>query len=86
MKCIVCSPMKGKEVILGFKLNTLEKNVGKTKIIQNMPHLGKKEKGVICEQKCTHAKNEIIYSQQSRISIVEQVIEGGLKKEKGTKR
>jgi hypothetical protein len=51
-----------------------------------MAHLGKKEKGVLCEQKCTHAKNEIIYSQQSRISIVEQVIEGGLKKEKGTKR
>jgi hypothetical protein len=51
-----------------------------------MAHLGKKEKGVLCEQKCTHAKNEIIYSQQSHISIVEQVIQGGLKKERGTKR
>jgi hypothetical protein len=36
--------MKGKEVILGFKLNTLEKNVGKTKIVRDMPHLGKKER------------------------------------------
>jgi hypothetical protein len=44
VKCIVCSAMKGKEVILGLKLNTFEKNVGKTKIVRDMPHLGKKER------------------------------------------
>jgi hypothetical protein len=39
-----------------------------------MPHLGKKEKMFYLNKKSTHAKNEVIYSQQSGISIVEQVI------------
>jgi hypothetical protein len=33
VKCIVCSAMKRKEVILGLKLNTFEKNIGKTKTV-----------------------------------------------------
>ncbi len=32
-KCIVCLVMKGKEVILGPKSDTLEKNEGKTKAV-----------------------------------------------------
>jgi hypothetical protein len=44
VKCIVFLAMKGKEVILGPKLDTLEKHARKTKVIQDMPHLGKKEK------------------------------------------
>jgi hypothetical protein len=44
VKCIVCSTMKGKEVILGIKLDILEKNVGKTKAVRDMSHLGKKER------------------------------------------
>jgi hypothetical protein len=74
VKCIVCLAMKGKEVILGLKWNTLEKNAGKTKVVRYMPHLGKKEKEFCVNKKCTHAKKEVIYSQWSRISIVEQVI------------
>ncbi len=74
VKCIVCLTMKGKEVILGLKLNMLEKNVGKTKAVRDMPHLSKKEREFYVNKKCTHAKNEIIYSQQSHIFIVEQVI------------
>jgi hypothetical protein len=35
--------MKGKEVILGLKLDTFEKNAGKAKPVRDMPHLGKKE-------------------------------------------
>jgi hypothetical protein len=33
VKCIVCLAMKGKEVILGLKLDTLEKHEGKTKVV-----------------------------------------------------
>jgi hypothetical protein len=51
-----------------------------------MPHLGKKEKEFYVNKTCTHAKNEEIYFQQSRISIVEQVIHGGLKRERRRKR
>jgi hypothetical protein len=35
--------MKGKDVILGPKFDTLEKHARKTNAIQNMPHLGKKQ-------------------------------------------
>jgi hypothetical protein len=33
VKCNLCSNMKGKEIILGPKSNTLEKHEGKTKAI-----------------------------------------------------
>ncbi len=39
-----------------------------------MPHLGKKEKEFYVNKKSTHAKNKVIYFQQSHNSIVEQVI------------
>jgi hypothetical protein len=42
VKCLVCSFVKGKDVILGPKANTLEKHVGKTRVVQDMPHLAKK--------------------------------------------
>jgi arsenate reductase-like glutaredoxin family protein len=51
-----------------------------------MPHLGEKEWEFYVNKKCTHAKNEVIYFQQSHISIVEHVIYGGLKGERGRKR
>jgi hypothetical protein len=70
----VCLAMKGKEVILGLKLDTLEKHEGKTKVVWDMPHLGKKEREFYVNKQCTHAKNEVIYFQQSHIPIVEQVI------------
>jgi hypothetical protein len=66
--------MKGKEVILGPKLDMLEKHVRKTKEIWDMPHLGKKEKEFYVNKKSTHVKNELIYFQQNHISIVEKVI------------
>ncbi len=33
VKCIVCSNVKGKDVILGLKFDTFEKHVGKTKVV-----------------------------------------------------
>jgi hypothetical protein len=38
MKCIFYLFVKGKDVILGSKSNTLEKDVGKTKVIHDMPN------------------------------------------------
>lgn len=43
VKCIVCSIVKGKDVILGPKFDTLDKHVGKTKVVQDMPHLGRRK-------------------------------------------
>jgi hypothetical protein len=54
--------MKGKDVILGPKFDTLEKHAKKTKAIRNMPHLGKKQREFYVNQKCGHAKNEVTYS------------------------
>ncbi len=51
-----------------------------------MPHLRKKEKEFYVNKKSTHVRNKVIYSQQSCISIVEQVIYGDLKGEIGRKR
>ncbi len=33
VKCMVCSFVKGKDVILGPKVNTLEKHAGKTRVV-----------------------------------------------------
>jgi hypothetical protein len=41
VKCLVCSFVKGKDVILRLKTNTIEKNAGKTNVIREMSHLGK---------------------------------------------
>jgi hypothetical protein len=65
---------EGKGGYLGPKLDMLEKHARKTKTVRDMPHLGKKEKECYVNKKNTHAKNEVIYFQESHISIVEQVI------------
>jgi hypothetical protein len=44
VKCIVCLDVKGKDVILGPKFDMLEKHVGKTNTIKNMPHLERRER------------------------------------------
>jgi hypothetical protein len=54
--------VKRKDVILGPKFDMLEKHAGKMKAIQNMPHLGKKERKFYVN-KSSHAKNEVKYSQ-----------------------
>jgi hypothetical protein len=46
----------------------------KQKVVRDMPHLGKNEREFYVNKKCTYAKNEVICSQQSWISIVEQMI------------
>jgi hypothetical protein len=54
---MVCSFLKGKDVLLGPKIDTLEKHVGKTKAIQDMLHPGKKKGEWYYNKKCNHAKN-----------------------------
>jgi hypothetical protein len=55
--------VKGNEVILGPKSDRLEKHAKKTKTVLDMPHLGRKEGEFYVNKECTHAKNEVIYSQ-----------------------
>jgi hypothetical protein len=42
VKCLVYSFVKGKDVILGSKTITFEKHAWKTRVVREMPHLGKK--------------------------------------------
>lgn len=51
-----------------------------------MPHLGKKQRDLYVNKKCSHEKNEVTYSQQNRITIAKHVIQGGLKGERRRKR
>jgi hypothetical protein len=60
MKYIVCSFVKSKDIILGSNFNILEKHARKTKAICDMPHLGKKANELYINNKCSHAKNEVI--------------------------
>jgi hypothetical protein len=65
VKCIMCLAMKGKDVILGSKCNTLKKHARKTKVIWDMSHFGKKEEEFYLNKKCSHATNEITYFQHN---------------------
>jgi hypothetical protein len=56
VKRIVCLAMKGKDVILGLKYNTLLKRARKTKVIWDMSHLGKKQGELYLNKKCSHPK------------------------------
>jgi hypothetical protein len=56
VKCMVYSFVKGKDVLLGPKVNILEKHAGKTQAIQDMLHLGKKKREWYYNKKCNHAK------------------------------
>ncbi len=81
VKSIVYSTMIGKDVMLGPKSNTLAKHTRNIKVVQNMPHLGTKQREFYVNKKCSHAKNEIIYFQCSHMTIARQVILRGLKGE-----
>ncbi len=52
--------MKSKDIILGLKFNILENHARKTKAIRDMPHLSKKANELYINNKCNHAKNEVI--------------------------
>jgi hypothetical protein len=54
--------VKGKDVILGPKANTLEKTYREKKGVQDMSHLGKKQGEWYVNEKCNHVKNEVAYS------------------------
>jgi hypothetical protein len=70
VKCLVClcSFVKGKDVILGPKVDTFENHAGKTKVVRDMLHLGKKQGKWDVNKKCNHAKNEIAYSKKNHLT------------------
>jgi hypothetical protein len=53
--------VKGKDVILGPKVDIFKKHEGKIRAIWDMPHLGKKQGEWYVNKKCNHAKKEVIY-------------------------
>jgi hypothetical protein len=55
VKCIVCSFVKGKDVIIGPKFDTFEKHARKAKVIHDMAYLGKKKGEFYMKKKCSHA-------------------------------
>jgi hypothetical protein len=71
VKCMVYSFVRGKDVVLGSKIDTLEKHVRKAKDLKDMLHLGKKHGEWYVNKKCSHTKNEFAYSKKSCITIVE---------------
>lgn len=62
------------------KVDTLENHAGKTKVVRDMPHLGKKKREWYDNKKCNHARNQVVYFEHNNISIVKQ-IQGGVKGE-----
>ncbi len=73
VKCMVCSFVKSKDVILRPKVDIFEKHEGKTRVIWNMPHLGKKQREWYVNKKCNHGKNEVAYFLKNHITIIKQV-------------
>lgn len=55
VKCILCSFVKGKDVIMGPKFDTLAKHARKPKAIHDMVHLGKKKGEFYIKKKCNHS-------------------------------
>ncbi len=70
VKCMVCSFVKGKDVILGPKVDIFKKHEGKIRAIWDMPHLGKKQGEWYVNKKCNHAKKEVIYFKKNHITII----------------
>lgn len=69
MKCIVCSFMKSKDIILRSNFNIIEKHARKMKVICDMPHLGKKASEIYMNNKCSRAKNEVISFNEATIQL-----------------
>lgn len=51
-------------IILGLKVGTFEKHVGKTKVVCDILCLGKKEGEWYINKKCNHLKNKVDYFQK----------------------
>jgi hypothetical protein len=52
--------VKNKDIILGLKFDIFVNHAKKTKVIRDMPHLGKKANELYINNKCSHAKNDVI--------------------------
>jgi hypothetical protein len=63
VKCIVFPFVKGKTIILRPKFDTLEEHARKTKAVHDMLRLGNKEGEFHINNKYSHTKNDITYSQ-----------------------
>jgi hypothetical protein len=73
---------------MNFKLKGWHfwKNVGKTKVVHDMSHLGKKEGEWYVNKKCNHAKNEVAYLKRSTSKLLSKYLKGRVEKQWGRKR
>ena len=75
VKCIVCSHVKGREVTMGAKSDTLEKHAGKRQAKSDLPHINVKKDEFYVNKKCGHLRAAASYSSQSQghPSVLQQV-------------
>ncbi len=75
VKCIVCSHVKGREVTMGAKSDTLEKHAGKRQAKSDLPHINVKKDEFYVNKKCAHLRAAASYNGQShgQPSVLQQV-------------
>jgi hypothetical protein len=73
VKCVVCSTVAGKDLILCPISNTLEKHIGKRKATRDLLHLGVKKDDWLVNKRCQHLKNATMYMSRSHHTIIEQM-------------
>ena len=75
VKCIVCSHVKGREVTMGAKSDTLEKHAGKRQAKSDLPHINVKKDEFYVNKKCGHLRAAASYNGQShgQPSVLQQV-------------
>ena len=75
VKCIVCSHVKGREVTMGAKSDTLEKHAGKRQAKSDLPHINVKKDEFYVNKKCGHLRAAASYSSHSQghPSVLQQV-------------
>jgi hypothetical protein len=61
VKCVVCSIVTRKDLILCPKLNTFDKHVNKKNVTKVLSHLGVKKYEWFVSKRCQHLKNVIMY-------------------------
>jgi hypothetical protein len=65
VKCIICTSVKGKPVMMGPKSDTLKKHAGKRTATVDMPRLAVKKDETYIFKDCRHLKAAATYSAKS---------------------
>lgn len=66
VECIVYSQVRGREVIMGPKINTLKKHDGKRQTKMDLPHIDVKNDESYVNKKCGNLRAATICNSQAR--------------------